>query len=49
MTDNLKDFPAEILLPHDIVAIGLDDFIADMLDMVGVEAVAALRIMRERF
>jgi len=49
VTDNIKDFPAEILLPHDIVAIGLDDFIADILDMADVEATAAPRIMRERF
>jgi len=49
VTENLKDFPAEILQSHDIVAIGLDDFIADTLDMAGVEAIAALRTMRERF
>ena len=49
VTDNLKDFPDEILDKHDIVAISLDDFIADILDLAGVEAIAALRKMRERF
>lgn len=49
VTENLKDFPEDILKSHDMTAIGLDDFIADTLDMAGVEAIAALRQMRERF
>lgn len=31
------------------MAIGLDDFIADTLDLAGVDGIAALRTMRERF
>ena len=49
VTENLKDFPEDVLQLYDIVAIGLDDFIADILDMAGSEAIAAIRKMRERF
>ena len=43
------DFTELVLSSHDITAIGLDDFIADILDMAGIEAIVALRQMRERF
>ena len=33
VTENLNDFPEDVLQLYDIVAIGLDDFIADILDM----------------
>ena len=49
VTDNLKDFPADHLLPHEIEAISLDDFLADCIDLAGPEAIAALRAMRERY
>jgi predicted nucleic acid-binding protein len=49
VTDNLKHFPAENLVPHEIEALSTDDFIADAVDMAGPEAIAALRRMRERF
>ena len=49
MTDNLKDFPIDVLVSHDIEAVGLDDFIADTIDLAGTEAVVALRTMRLRF
>lgn len=49
VTNNLKDFPSESLSLHKLEAISLDDFIADILDLAGVEAVAALRTMRQRF
>lgn len=49
VTDNLKDFPNDVLDQHDLKAVGLDDFIADTLDLAGAEAIAALRRMRERF
>ena len=49
VTNNLKDFPSEVLEHHEIFAVGLDDFIADTLDLAGAEAVAALKTMRERF
>lgn len=49
MTDNLTDFPAEILAPHAIQAISADDFIADTIELDPSEAISALRRMRERF
>ena len=49
VTENLKDFPLEVLAQYDIEAVGLDDFIADILDLAGAEAIAALRTMRQRF
>jgi predicted nucleic acid-binding protein len=49
VTDNLKDFPSEVLARYEIEAVGLDDFVADILDLAGAEAIAALRGMRRRF
>lgn len=49
VTQNLKDFPAENLAPHEIEAISTDDFLADCIDLAGLQAVAAFRRMRERF
>ncbi|ADU13904.1 PIN domain-containing protein [Asticcacaulis excentricus] len=49
VTENMKDFPADQLVQHDIEVIALDDFVADILDLAGPEAVGTLRVMRERF
>jgi predicted nucleic acid-binding protein len=49
VTENVKDFPEGELALHDIEILTLDQFVADILDLSGPEAVAALRIMRERF
>ena len=49
ITENLKDFPQEILRLYDLEAMRLDEFLADVIDLAGVEAVSALREMRERF
>lgn len=49
VSDNLKDFPQSTLSEYDLECVGLDDFIADLLDLADVEAVAALRRMRLRF
>ena len=49
VTENLKDFPREPLERYDIVALGLDEFIADTLDLAGTEAIAAIKRMRKRF
>ena len=48
VTDNLSDFPAEILAPHEIEAISADSFIADTFTLDRVEAIKALKRMRER-
>ena len=49
VTENSQDFPAEVLARYNIEAVGADDFIADILDLAGSEAITALRLMRERF
>lgn len=49
VTENLKDFDPKELAKFEIEAISLDDFLADLLDLAGTDAVAALRTMRERF
>lgn len=49
VTDNLRHFPAETLIDHELEAVSLDAFVADLLDLAGVEAVAAFRWMRQRF
>ena len=49
VTDNIVDFPLPKLSPHKIEAISADDFIADIIELDPVEAIAALRRMRERF
>lgn len=49
VTENLKDFPVSEMELHDIQVLTLDQFVADILDLAGPEAIAALRLMRERF
>lgn len=49
ITDNLRDFPSECLVPHEIEAISADDFLADCMDLGGPDAIAALHRMRGRF
>jgi len=50
VTDNVKDFPIDVLAPLDIEVKTADGFIADTLDLPEGhrEAVAAIRKMRER-
>ena len=49
VTENLKDFPAEILTPLNLEARTADAFIADTIALDPGRAVAAIRKMRERF
>lgn len=49
VTDNLRDFPRDVLSDFEIEAVSADSFIADIVDLYGADAVAALRTMRERF
>ena len=49
ITDNLSDFPADVLAPHEIDAISADDFIADTISLDPIEAIQTLKRMRERF
>ena len=48
VTDNLKDFPAEMLQPLAIEALSADHFIADAIDLDQDLAVAAIGAMRLR-
>jgi len=49
VTDNLKDFPAEVLAPFNLEARCADDFLADTIALNPGRAVAVIRKMRERF
>lgn len=49
VTENLRDFPPEILAPLNLEAKSADAFIADTVSLDVGRAVAALRTMRERF
>ncbi|KMO10325.1 PIN domain-containing protein [Methylobacterium platani] len=49
VTDNLKDFPAAILLPMDLEARSTDVFLADTIALDPGRATAAIRLMRRRF
>lgn len=48
VTENLKDFPADILAPLNLEAKSADDFIADTIALNEGKAVAAIKVMRER-
>lgn len=48
VTDNLKDFPEEILAPLEIEAKSADDFIADTFDLSLPMSLTAVKSMRER-
>ncbi len=49
VTENLADFPEEILAPLNIEARSADAFIADTIALDAGRAVAAIRKMRDRF
>jgi predicted nucleic acid-binding protein len=49
VTENLKDFPADVLENLEIEVLTVDEFVADLLDLSGPEGIAALKKMRERF
>jgi predicted nucleic acid-binding protein len=49
VTDNLKDFPADILQRVNLEARSSDDFIADTIALHPGQAVSAIRMMRLRF
>lgn len=49
VTDNIKDFPSELLAPFGVETRSADDFIADTIELDDVTAISALHRMRERF
>ncbi|AVF02910.1 MULTISPECIES: PIN domain-containing protein [Devosia] len=48
VTDNLKDFPSDILAPLNIEARSTDEFLANTVALHTGRSVAAVRLMRER-
>lgn len=48
ITENLKDFPARVLLPLNLEARTADEFIADTIALDEGRAIQAIRKMRER-
>lgn len=49
VTQNLADFPAELLAAVGIEAVNIDDFLADAVDLDQERAAAVVRKMRARF
>lgn len=49
VTDNIKDFPKEMLGQFGIEAMTADEFIADCIDLNKVAAMSAINKMRKRF
>lgn len=48
VTDNIRDFPAELLEPLDMAPVSSDEFIADAIELDHERAVAAMARMRAR-
>lgn len=48
VTENLKDFPTDILKKFDIDVLSADAFIADTLDLTTGRSLEAVKVMRER-
>lgn len=48
VTENLKDFPREALLPYDLDVKSSDAFLADAIDLDYPRAIQAVRHLRER-
>ena len=46
VTDNLRDFPANVLQDYDIEAIGADEFLSRTFELCSLEALAVLRQLR---
>ena len=49
VTDNLADFPAEVLAKFDVEAIDADEFLLRTFDLYPSEALAVLRTLRETY
>ena len=49
VTDNLRDFPSDILDQYDIQAIGSDEFLARTYDLYPVEALTVMKRLRRHY
>ena len=48
VTDNIRDFPSDVLKPHAIEIATADDFIVDTIDLDSVRAAKAVKGLRMR-
>ena len=49
VTENRKDFPADVLDEHDLITLGADDMLANTFDLFPIECARALRTVRKRY
>jgi predicted nucleic acid-binding protein len=49
VTENLRDFPPEVLEEHDIEVLGADDVLANTFDLFPMDGARALRTVRQRY
>lgn len=49
VTENLKDFPPEVLEEHDIEVLGADDVLANTFDLFPIDGAMALKTVRQRY
>ncbi|MEM9055647.1 MAG: PIN domain-containing protein [Pseudomonadota bacterium] len=49
VTENLKDFPSEVLEEHDIEVSGADDVLTNTYDLFPIEGAKALKTVRQRY
>jgi predicted nucleic acid-binding protein len=49
VTVNLRDFPAEVLAPHGLIAQHPDEFIADLIDLRPLRVIGSIETIRNRF
>lgn len=49
VTENHKDFPADVLDEHDLITLSADDMLANTFDLFPIECALALRTVRKRY
>lgn len=49
VTENHKDFPADVLDEHDLITLSADDMLANTFDLFPIECARALRTVRKRY
>jgi len=49
VTENIKDFPSEVIGQYDVTAVTADAFISSTFELYDSEAIAALRSVRQKY
>ncbi|WP_299720057.1 PIN domain-containing protein [uncultured Tateyamaria sp.] len=49
VTENHKDFPADVLDEHDLITLSADDMLANTFDLFPIDCARALRTVRKRY